>query len=80
MISKKKRKVKKFIAPLDCPFCKGHLEPHFLDQDTVKKYMSERGKMLGKDRTGLCAKHQRRVAIQIKRARFIGLAPFVSGV
>lgn len=80
MINKKKPKVRKFIAPLNCPFCKGGVEPHFMDQDIISKYMSERGKILGKDRTGLCAKHQRRVALQIKRARFIGLVPFVSQV
>lgn len=80
MINKKKPKVKKFIAPLNCPFCKGKVEPHFMDQETMKKYVSERCKILGKDRTGLCAKHQRRVALQIKRARFLGLVPFVSRV
>lgn len=78
MINKKKPKVKKYIVPLNCPFCKNKIEPYFMNVDSLKAFVSERGKIQGKDKTGLCSKHQRRIAVQIKRARIIGLIPFVS--
>ena len=42
--------------------------------------MSERGRILGRARTGICAKHQRRVDQQIKRARQLAYLPFVEGL
>ena len=42
--------------------------------------MNDRAKLLGKDRTGICAKHQRRVAQEIKRARHLALLPYIPSV
>ena len=44
--------------------------------ERVKKYINESGKMLPRRVTGACAKHQRFISIQVKRARFIGLIPY----
>ncbi len=60
-------------VPQNCPFCKGKTEPDYKDYRNLEKYISDRSKILGKAKTGLCAKHQRRVAVAIKRARYIGL-------
>ena len=49
---------------------------NYKDVDIVKKYINESGKMLPRRVTGACAKHQRFIATQVKRARFIGLIPY----
>ncbi|MBE6153416.1 MAG: 30S ribosomal protein S18 [Firmicutes bacterium] len=49
---------------------------NYKDVDIVKKYINESGKMLPRRVTGACAKHQRFISIQVKRARFIGLIPY----
>ena len=50
--------------------------PDYKNYDALGKYVSDRAKLLGKDRTGLCAKHQRRISTEIKRARHLALLPF----
>lgn len=74
---KKRRSILK-LKPVrrNCAFCKGNTEPDYKDTETLKKYVSERAKILGKDRTGVCAKHQRRISREVKRARALGLLPF----
>lgn len=64
-------------VPTNCIFCKGKTEPDYKDVESLEKYMSERGRITGKARTGICAKHQRKISISVKRARYIGLLPFI---
>ncbi len=59
-----------------CYMCAGK-EINYKDVDTLKKYINERGKILPRRVTGACAKHQRHIAAEIKKARVIGLLPFV---
>lgn len=59
-----------------CYMCAGK-EINYKDVDTLKKYTNERGKILPRRVTGACAKHQRHIAAEIKKARMIGLLPFV---
>ena len=73
---KKRRRIVEEAVPRNCPFDKTHTEPDYKDVDTLMKYMSDRAKVLGKSRTGLCAKHQRRLSVAIKRARHLGLLPY----
>ena len=49
-------------------------------KDTVKlrRYLSERGKILPRRTTGTCAAHQRQLTVAIKRARQIALLPYVA--
>jgi small subunit ribosomal protein S18 len=61
---------------LNCPFCKTKANPDYKNYDDLAKYLTDRAKILGKDRTGVCAKHQRRLGVAIKRARHLGLLPF----
>lgn len=61
-----------------CRFCEEHVES--LDYKDLRKYerlVSERGKMLSRRITGVCAKHQRRVVDVVKKARFLALLPFL---
>ena len=75
--NKKRRRIIEIIVPRNCPFCKGETQPDYKDVDTLAKYMSDRAKVLGKSKTGICAKHQRRISLNIKRARHLGLLPYV---
>jgi small subunit ribosomal protein S18 len=50
----------------------------YKDVDLLKRFVTDRGKILPRRITGTCAKHQRMLASAIKRARFIALLPFES--
>ena len=50
----------------------------YKDVDLLKRFISERGKILPRRVTGTSAKNQRKVAKAIKRARIMGLLPFVA--
>ncbi len=58
-----------------CYMCTGK-EINYKDVDILKKYMNDKGKILPRRVTGACAKHQRHIAEQIKKARMIALLPF----
>lgn len=66
------------VVKKDCIFCKSEegKEPSYTDVATLKKFVSDRGKIVAAARSGICAKHQRRVGTQIKRARHLALLPF----
>jgi small subunit ribosomal protein S18 len=49
----------------------------YKDMNKLKRYISERGKILPRRITGNCAKHQRALTVAIKRARHIALIPYV---
>lgn len=60
-----------------CIFCKrDDLEIDYKNIDLLSKYISSKGKILSRRITGNCAKHQRKLALQIKRARFLSLLPY----
>jgi small subunit ribosomal protein S18 len=61
-----------------CRFCVQKLKADYKDADTLRRFITERGKILPKRITGTCAKHQRALALSIKQARSIALLPFVS--
>ena len=49
----------------------------YKDAAKLKKYVSERGKILPRRVTGTCAKHQRAVTVAVKRARHMAIMPYV---
>ena len=62
-----------------CVFCgKENNEINYKDTAKLKKYVSERGKILPRRITGTCAKHQRALTSAIKRARHVALMPYVA--
>ena len=63
---------------LVCYFCTNKTLPDYKEVAVLQRFISERGKILGRDKTGSCAKHQRRITNAVKRARFLSLLPFVS--
>ena len=62
-----------------CSFCADKVEKiDFMDSVKLRKFVSERGKILPKRMTGTCAKHQRELTTAIKRARHLALLPFIA--
>lgn len=58
-----------------CYMCTGK-NIDYKDVDILKKYINDKGKILPRRVTGACARHQRHIAEQIKRARAIALLPY----
>lgn len=60
-----------------CVFCSEKAKPiDYKDVVTLRKYISERGKILPRRITGTCAKHQRAITVAVKRARHVALLPY----
>jgi small subunit ribosomal protein S18 len=60
-----------------CVFCSEKAKDiDYKDVATLRKYISERGKILPRRITGTCAKHQRAITLAVKRARHVALLPF----
>jgi len=62
-----------------CYFCVNNISHiDYKDWQRLEKFTSSYGKIVPKRRSGVCSKHQRQLAIAIKRARYMALLPFVS--
>ena len=60
-----------------CQFCADkNTAIDYKDVETLKKYVTERGKILPRRSTGACAMHQRGITTAVKRARIVALLPF----
>lgn len=60
-----------------CAFCEDkNLKIDYKDVNRLKKYVTEKGKIIPSRQTGTCARHQRELNVAIKRARNIALLPF----
>ena len=71
----RQRKMKKKV----CMFCADKaLVIDYKEADKLKKFVSEKGKILPRRVTGLCAKHQREVTLAVKRARHIAILPYAT--
>ena len=78
----KEKKGKRWYRPRKkkvCHFCANARDRlDYKNYDLLRRFISDRGKILPKRRTGTCPKHQREVARQIKKAREIALLPYTS--
>lgn len=64
-----------------CRFCEtGDVYIDYKDEKKLAKFTSEQGKIIPRRVTGTCAKHQRQLALAIKRARHLALLPYVSDI
>jgi len=61
-----------------CRFCAGRIAIDYLDSAALRRFTTERGKILPGRMTGTCARHQRVLARAIKRARSLAMLPFVA--
>jgi small subunit ribosomal protein S18 len=74
----RKRKGRSFKKRKICRFCQNHIEwIDYKDIETLRTFITERGKIIPRRISGNCAKHQRELALSIKRARNIALMPFI---
>ncbi len=76
------RPVKKYRKPAKkkvCAFCvAGEKEIDYKDVAKLRKFITEKGKILPRRQTGVCSHHQRKLATAIKRARNLALLPYVA--
>ncbi|HNP71395.1 MAG TPA: 30S ribosomal protein S18 [Kouleothrix sp.] len=71
---------RKFVARRKvCGFCTDKIRvADYKDIKRLQRYVSDRGKILPRRRTGTCARHQRGLTVAIKRARHMALLPFAA--
>lgn len=62
-----------------CAFCVDHVrEIDYKDVSRLRRYLSDRGKIEPRRKTGTCAKHQRRLSVALKNARHMALMPYTA--
>jgi small subunit ribosomal protein S18 len=78
MAEKRKQTKRRRVAavPQECYFCKEKSTPTYSEVSVLQRFVSDRGRILGRSRSGACAKHQRRLTTAIKYARHLALIPF----
>lgn len=68
---------KPFLRKKVCRFCKTKdLTIDYKDAKALRPYLTERGRILPRRISGVCAKHQRMISTAIKRARILAIVPF----
>ncbi len=62
-----------------CAFCADKIDKiDYKDVNTLRRFISDQGQIESRRRTGTCARHQRRLTLAIKRARFLALLPYTA--
>jgi small subunit ribosomal protein S18 len=61
-----------------CFFCKYGTNPNYKDLENLEKFITARKKIASRERSGVCARHQRILTKHIKYARYLALIPYVS--
>jgi small subunit ribosomal protein S18 len=61
-----------------CPFCEESVQPFYGEPRRLKSFLTDKGKIISRSRSGVCQKHQRQLATAVKRARHLALLPYVS--
>jgi len=62
----------------ECYFTKNHIKHiDYKDTEILKKFINPYGRLISRKRTGVSAKSQRQLAVAVKRARYMGLLPYV---
>lgn len=70
-----------YSRPRTCSFCDDKSQKiDYKDHDMLRRFVHEDGKIRPRRQTGICAKHQRKLASAIKRARHLALLPFTGEV
>jgi small subunit ribosomal protein S18 len=63
-----------------CPICESGIRVvDYKDERRLGRLITERGKILPRRISGMCARHQRQIGTAIKRARFLALLPYIAG-
>ena len=73
----KRKRMSKVVFRKNCTFCKNpKLDIDYKNIDLLSRYVTGKAKILSRRTSGNCAKHQRKLAKEIKRARFLALLPY----
>lgn len=65
------------VVAQNCGFCDNKVEPNYKDASALERFVTERGKILSRAKTGICSKHQRALTREVKRARHVAFLPFI---
>lgn len=76
--NKERTKTKMVGFKKSCIFCKKEFDIDYKNMELVSRYVSSKGRVTSRRISGNCAKHQRKLAKEIKIARFLGLLPYVA--
>lgn len=92
VISKLTKKAEEVVEPSEeepqkvvrtkkvCFFCQSKTRPSYADTSTLRRFTTDRAKIVAKLKSNLCSKHQRAVTREIKYARHLSLLPFTPKV
>jgi small subunit ribosomal protein S18 len=61
-----------------CYYCTNKVEPNYKMVDNLRRMTTDRGKIVPRRLTGTCARHQRKLALAVKQARYLAMVPFVA--
>lgn len=62
-----------------CAFCVDKIDHiDYKDINTLRRFVSDQGQIESRRRTGTCARHQRRLTLAVKRARYLALLPYTA--
>ncbi|MFZ2664157.1 MAG: 30S ribosomal protein S18 [Patescibacteria group bacterium] len=73
---KRPKREKRAPTPRNCYFKQTGTKPDYKDVLVLRRFINERGKIIPQKYSGLTAKNQRLLAIEIKKARYMGLLPY----
>jgi len=63
-----------------CPICESGIRTiDYKDERRLARFITERGKILPRRISGMCARHQRQLGTAVKRARFLAILPYIAG-
>ena len=71
-----KRRRTRFVNNRGCFYCSEKLEVSFKDAASLSRFLSPRGKIIARSRSGVCARHQRLLSKAVKIARINAILPF----
>ena len=63
---------------MKCFYCKYAVVPDYKDVENIEKFLTPRKKIVSREKSGICAKHQRALSKHIKYARYLALVPYTS--
>ncbi len=71
-------RVNRFRRPRICFFCSNKIQDiDYKDEKTLFNFITDRGKILPRRVSGNCARHQRKLSVAIKRARYLAILPYI---
>lgn len=73
MARRNKKRINKKRIKKECYFCENKSIPDYKDTLILRRFITDRGKIVPASRSGVCSSHQRQLAKAIKKARYMGL-------